>query len=49
MLQARLRPKKTQTQYAVEDELDATWTQVLKAKGIPKMITIGDNKACMYS
>jgi len=31
-------------QYAVEDELSATWTQVLKAKGIQKMMTIGVTK-----
>jgi len=42
---ARLRPKKTQTQYAVEDVLSAAWTQVLKAKGVQKMMTIRDNKA----
>jgi len=31
-------------QYAVEDKLSATWTQVLKAKGIQKMMTIGVTK-----
>jgi len=33
----------------MEDELSATWTQVLEAKGIQKMMTIGITKARMYN
>jgi len=32
----------------MEDELSAAWTQVLKAKGIQKMMTIGVTNLSLY-